>query len=113
MKNKLQEYKLQVTVKFPSSVSEDKPLYENTIYLICYTHSISRSCQTSYKVDYEQIKNNNGGYSITLPITDDMIRTIGEGPLCVDVVCEIFDHDFPDSYRTERFTLRTNIIIKL
>lgn len=109
MKNKLQEYKLQVTVKFPSSVSQQGGLNDNKVYLICYTHSISRSFQVSHEVDYGQIK--NGEYIITLPITDKMIGTIGKGPLSVDIVCEIRDTDFPDEYRTERCTLRTNIMI--
>lgn len=114
MINKLQEYKLQVTVVFPPSVSNSGDLRGDKVYLICYTRSytqsVSKPLQISHDVNYNQIV--NGEYSITLPITDEMIDTIGKGQLSVDIVCEILDTDFPDGYRTERCTLRTDIIIQ-
>lgn len=108
MVNKLQEYKLQLTVNFPSSVTKTNDLKDDKVYLLCYIR-IDKSSEIQHTVSYNNIT--DGQYVINIPITADMIRTIGKGRLYVDIVCEIKDTDFPDMYRTERCTIKTNVMI--
>lgn len=107
--NKLQEYKLLITVDFPSSVKAKGDLRDDKVYCEVYSRSVKKTYTVEKHIDYSKIVDSS--YEITLAITDEMIRTIGKGQLSVDIVTEIFDPDFPDGYRTERYTLRTNIII--